>query len=105
MEDTGCCAPDENPLAALADDEALVAMAKAIGHPLRLEIIRQLADRSDCVCGDLVEGLDTPQSTVSQHLKVLKDAGLVQGTISGRQTCYCLNRSGLRRFRSLAAGL
>lgn len=71
----------------------MATWAKALGHPARLAIIRFLMQREDCMCGDIVEELPLSQSTVSQHLKELKDAGLIQGTISGVRTCYCINEA------------
>ena len=65
--------------------------AKALAHPARLAIIDYLVSKQDCVCGDIVDNLPIAQSTVSQHLKELKKAGLIQGTIQGPKTCYCLN--------------
>ena len=64
---------------------------KALAHPARLAIVRLLAARDECVCGEIVDDLPLAQSTVSQHLKALKEAGLVQGTVEGRSTCYCLD--------------
>jgi ArsR family transcriptional regulator, arsenate/arsenite/antimonite-responsive transcriptional repressor len=76
-----------------------VAMLRAIAHPARFRIVRLLAERQTCVCGDLVDELPLAQSTVSEHLKVLKDAGIVQGTIEGPNTCYCLEPSALEWLR------
>jgi ArsR family transcriptional regulator len=86
-------------------DEALASLAKALAHPIRVQIVRILARTEGCVCGDLVDQLPLAQSTVSQHLKILKDAGLVQGTIDGPRVCYCIDPAGLRRLRVLVAGL
>lgn len=69
----------------------LAERLKALSHPARLAIVELLAARDECVCGEIVDGLPLAQSTVSQHLKALKEAGLVQGTIEGRSTCYCLD--------------
>lgn len=69
---------------------------KALAHPARLAIVELLARYDECVCGEIVDDLPLAQSTVSQHLKALKDAGLVQGTIEGRRTCYCLDTEALR---------
>ena len=63
---------------------------KALAHPARLAIVRLLAERDECICGEIVDDLPLAQSTVSQHLRALKEAGLVQGSIEGRRTCYCL---------------
>jgi len=82
--------PDASPT-----DDALAGLARALGHPARLAILRVLAARDSCVCGEIVDELPLAQSTVSQHLKVLKEAGLIQGTISGPRTCYCLDRDAL----------
>ena len=100
-----CCEP-----AALADldpasDEQLAVLAKALAHPVRVQIVRILAQTEGCVCGDLVDALPLAQSTVSQHLKVLKDAGLVRGTIDGPRVSYCIDPAGLRRLRVLVAAL
>ncbi|MFN8558682.1 MAG: metalloregulator ArsR/SmtB family transcription factor [Dehalococcoidia bacterium] len=73
-----------------------VQMLRALANPVRFRIVRLLAERSACVCGDLVEALPLAQSTVSEHLKVLKDAGIVQGTIDGPNTCYCLDPAAFR---------
>ncbi len=73
-------------------DNQLAAIAKAIGHPARVAILRQLAKIKGCVCGDLVEVLPLSQSTVSQHLKELKKAGLIQGEVEGKRICYCIDK-------------
>lgn len=65
--------------------------AKALAHPARVAILRLLAQRASCVCGDIVDELPLAQSTVSQHLKELKQAGLIQGTIAGTNVCYCID--------------
>lgn len=67
--------------------------AHALGHPARVAILQYLAQTPGCVCGDLVDVLPLAQATVSQHLKVLKKAGLITGEISGPRTCYCINES------------
>jgi ArsR family transcriptional regulator len=85
-------------------DEEIASLAKALAHPIRVQIVRILARTEGCV-NELVEQLPLAQSTVSQHLKVLKDAGLVRGTVDGPRTCYCIDPAGLRRLRVLVAGL
>lgn len=77
----------------------LAAQSKALAHPARLAIIQLLAARTECVCGEIVDDLPLAQSTVSRHLKVLKEAGLVQGTVDGPSVCYCLDREALRALR------
>lgn len=106
MKDPACCpAPDLRVVGDEVADEALATLCKALAHPLRVQIIRILARTDGCVCGDLVEQLPVAQSTVSQHLKVLKEAGLIQGTIDGPRVCYCIDPEGLRRLRVLVSGL
>ena len=73
------------------DDERTVQLFRAIGNPTRFRILQVLAEQQACICGDLVEMLPLAQSTVSEHLKVLKEAGLIQGTIDGPSTCYCID--------------
>jgi ArsR family transcriptional regulator, arsenate/arsenite/antimonite-responsive transcriptional repressor len=81
------------------DDERLAARLKALAHPARLRIIDLLAARGTCICGEIVDVLPLAQATVSQHLKVLKDAGLLQGTIDGPRSCYCLDATALSELR------
>jgi ArsR family transcriptional regulator len=78
------------------DDVALAARLKALAHPARLAILRTLAERETCICGDLVEVLPLAQATVSQHLKALRKAGLVRGETDGPRSCYCLDADALR---------
>ncbi len=77
-------------------DERLVAMLKALGNPVRFQIMRTLAERQTCITQDIVDFLPLAQSTVSQHLKVLREAGLILGEIEGPATCYCINPEGVR---------
>ena len=83
-------------------DEELAILAKALGHPVRVQILKALAKKETCVCGEIVELVNNlAQSTVSQHLKILKEAGLIHGEIEGTSVCYCLNAQGLKRLRML----
>ena len=105
-----CCPPaneqaDLRPVEGAAADEELAALAKAIGHPARVQIVRLLVRKTACVCGDIVDELPLAQSTVSQHLKVLKDAGLIRGEVDGSRVCYCIEPRALRRLRALVGGL
>lgn len=86
-------------------EDRLAKTSKALGHPARVRIVKLLLSVDTCVCGDIVDKLPLAQSTVSQHLKVLKDAGLVLGTIDGPRTCYCLDREALAEFKALAGAL
>lgn len=69
----------------------LATLAKALGHPARIAILQFLANKKSCVCGDIVDELPLSQSTVSQHLKELKNAGLIKGNIEGPSVCYCID--------------
>lgn len=86
-------------------DAELARMTKAMGHPARVAIMRLLITRGECVCGAIVDELPLAQATVSQHLKVLKEAGLVQGEIDGPRVCYCVNPAAVRRLKELVGGL
>jgi ArsR family transcriptional regulator len=92
-----------------ADLAELADFAKALSHPARLAILQTLAARGTCVCGEVVEVLPLAQSTVSQHLKALKDAGLIRGETDGPRSCYCLDGDAVARladaFTGFAAGL
>jgi DNA-binding transcriptional ArsR family regulator len=81
---------------------AFARICKALGHPTRVRIIEHLRSMDRCICGEIVNILPLAQSTVSQHLKCLKDAGLIQGNVEGPRTCYCLNKDMLERFRQMA---
>ena len=81
--------------------QQIAALAKALGHPARIAILRLLAARQACICGDIVQELPLSLSTVSQHLKELKDVGLVRGDIDGPRVCYCLDPEGWTRARAL----
>ncbi len=97
--------PDLRPIEGPQADDELAALAKAIAHPARVQILRILVRKTACVCGDIVEELPLAQSTVSQHLKVLKDAGLIRGDVDGPRVCYCIEPRTLRRLRALVGGL
>jgi len=99
-----CCeagVPSGPPLERSSRDEELAALCKALGHPVRVAILRHLAQVDGCICGRIVEVLPLAQSTVSQHLKILKESGLVRGEVQGPRTCYCLDRNILERCRGL----
>ncbi len=82
------------------DDETLAAMAKAVAHPARLAILRVLTHRETCATGDVVAELPLAQSTVSEHLRILREAGLIQGEIEGPRTRYCVDATGLAVLRA-----
>ena len=88
-----------------AAQQQTAAIAKALGHPARVAIMQLLAQREACVCGELVLALPLSQSTVSQHLKELKAAGLVQGEVDGPRVCYCVDAAGWAQARQLLGSL
>lgn len=105
-----CCPPDGEgadlrPVEGDEADEELATLAKALGHPARVKILRTLLRKNGCICGDLVNELPLAQSTVSQHLKVLKEAGLIYGDVDGPRVYYCIEPRALRRLRALVGGL
>lgn len=87
------------------EQNELATLAKALGHPARIAIIQFLVRSKACVCGDIVDELPLSQSTVSQHLKELKTAGLIKGTIDGPSVCYCINDKVWNRARRLLSDL
>jgi ArsR family transcriptional regulator len=86
-------------------DLELARLARALGHPVRVAILRTLLRRGECVCGTLVDQLPLAQSTVSQHLKVLREAGLVVGEVDGPRVCYCASPAALEKARRLLDAL
>jgi ArsR family transcriptional regulator len=87
------------------EESELARIAKALGHPIRVKILRILLQRKACLCGEIVAEVPVAQATVSQHLKVLKEAGLIQGEIDGPRVCYCANFDQLHRFVGLVSWL
>ncbi len=88
-----------------ATDADLARLAKALGHPARVAILRLLITRTECVCGEIVHELPLAQSTISQHLKMMKESGLIQGEVDGPRICYCVNRAVLAQLKALIAAL
>src|SRR5512132_452746 len=97
--------PDLRPIEGKDADAELAALCKAVGHPARVQILRLLVRRESCICGDIVDELPLAQSTVSQHLKVLKDAGLIRGEIDGPRVGYCVEPRTMRRLKALVGSL
>ena len=78
----------------------LAILTKALGHPARIAIIEYLLKVDTCICGDIVNELPLAQPTVSQHLKELKNAGLIKGSFEGTSICYCVNETGFEKIKS-----
>jgi ArsR family transcriptional regulator len=100
-----CCDDSDVTLPGDETAEDLAALAWAIAHPARVRIVRLLIGRKACVCGEIVDEMTLAQSTVSQHLKILKESGLIQGEVDGPRVCYCINRDKLKLLKKLIAGL
>jgi ArsR family transcriptional regulator, arsenate/arsenite/antimonite-responsive transcriptional repressor len=87
------------------DDERLAQLAKALAHPARVRILRLLTARETCITRDVVDELPLAQSTVSEHLRILREAGLVQASSDGARTVYCVSASGLALLKAGVAEL
>lgn len=100
-----CC--DSSPLNLPLDDRAedFARLAWAVAHPARVRILRLLISRKTCVCGEIVDLLPLAQSTVSQHLKILKEAELIMGEVDGPKVCYYINKKKLRELKRFVSSL
>lgn len=87
------------------EQNKLAVQLKAIAHPARIAILQELIKTNACICGDLVEELGLAQATISQHLKELKNAGLIQGTIDGVSICYCIEPKAWKALQKELNGL
>ena len=97
--------PTDTSNVALTSDEArLAGMLKALGNPVRFQIMKTLAERQVCITQQIVETMPLAQSTISQHLKMLREAGLIHGEIEGPATCYCLDAAGVRWLKEQIEG-
>ncbi|HWQ54275.1 MAG TPA: metalloregulator ArsR/SmtB family transcription factor [Bryobacteraceae bacterium] len=111
QSDVSCCPitehpePDLRPVEGPEADEELAALAKAAGHAARVRILRLLARKETRVCSQIVDELPLAQSTVSEHLRILKEAGLITSSGDGARTGYCIQSSALRRLKALIAAL
>ncbi|MEN9997118.1 MAG: hypothetical protein RI922_108 [Bacteroidota bacterium] len=83
------------------EQNELSTLFKALGHPARIAIIQHILETKSCICGDLVEKFPLSQATISQHLKELKHANIIQGTIEGNSICYCLNPQTLEKLNQV----
>ena len=104
------CCPPAAPASPLPASEAeqnteLARLAKALGHPARVSILRTLLKRDTCVAGEIGEGLPLAQSTVSQHLSQLKEAGPIRGQVAGPRVCYCVEPAAVLLLKALITAL
>ncbi|MEL6141686.1 MAG: metalloregulator ArsR/SmtB family transcription factor [Bacteroidota bacterium] len=83
------------------EQNEIAAIHKALGHPARIAIIQQLLKMNSCICGDFAKEIELAQPTISKHLKVLKDIGIIQGTIEGTSVNYCINAKRWREIQAM----
>lgn len=95
----------EDPVVTALSDEDMGELCKALGNPVRVQMLRILAQRGPTICRDMVDALPLAQSTVSQHLKVLREADLIHGEVDGPRRLYSLNPDRLAQFKGLVATL
>ena len=100
-----CCPPPPPVVPGEDADEETARLAKALGHPARVKILRFLLEREECVVGAIVDELPLAQSTVSQHLKVLRETGLIHGEVDGPRICYCADATRVERLAGLLDAL
>jgi ArsR family transcriptional regulator, arsenate/arsenite/antimonite-responsive transcriptional repressor len=108
-DDALCCSPEDTqaaqllkaPIEGRAADDELAAFAKAIAHPVRVRILRMLARKEARMCSHIVDELPLAQSTVSEHLRILRTAGLVRANENGPRVSYCIVPSALQRLKAL----
>ncbi len=107
LQDSACCAPASCCTLAIdgEDQGHLISLFKALGHPIRFEILKFLLTHPGCITGKLVDHLPIAQATVSQHLKVLRSAGWIKGTVQGPATCYCIDETTVHWFRQRVSNI
>lgn len=105
---SSCCGPATTPASDTRldiDNDELAALCKAIGHPARLQLLRHLIRHGDCYFGSLADVLPLAPSTISKHVSILKDAGLVEGSSDVQRVCYCVRPERLARLKALIGAL
>ena len=104
--DVLCCSSDmpKKPSISFSDEE-FASLCKALGHPARVRLLRLLRSKGECITGDLADELPLAASTVSEHLRILKEAGLIQGAIDGPRRSYCVHAANLKLLRSMMTEL
>ena len=102
---TTCKPPPKRIRQSRFSDEDLGELCKALGHPARVRLLRILLEKGECISGDLADEFSLAQSTVSEHLRILKESGLIKGTIDGPRRCYCVDEEKLNYFKSLVANV
>lgn len=103
---SSCCLPQAAaPTPASIDIDDLAAMCKAIGHPARLQLLRHLIQHGDCYFGSLADVLPLAPSTISKHVSILKDAGLIEGSSDEQRVCYCVKAERLAQLKTMIGAL
>lgn len=103
---TRCCLPtSKRPDAPAIDAEDVARMCKALGHPARVKLLKHLADYGDCYFGSLTDVLPLAASTISQHVTILKEAGLIEGSSDEKRVCYCINKDRIAQLKTVIATL
>lgn len=108
-DEPGCCPPPADvppsPTSGEAAEVELAALARALGHPARVRILRLLIRRGGCICKEIGDEIDLAPSTISQHLKQLREVGLIRGAVDGPRICYCVEPAMVARLRALVDAL
>lgn len=102
---TTCCTTEPTVLEMDFQPEEIAALCKALGHPARVKLLRHLSNYGECFFGSLTDILPLAASTISQHVSILKEAGLILGSADEQRVCYCVNEVRLAQFKKLVAGL
>jgi ArsR family transcriptional regulator len=103
---TSCCGPNAPTTRASAiDADDLARMCKALAHPARVQLLRHLVDYGDCYFGSLADVLPLAASTISQHVSILKEAGLIEGSADVTRVCYCVNKERLQQLKAAIGAL
>lgn len=103
---TSCCGPNVSTKRASAIDvDDLARMCKALAHPARVQLLQHLVGYGDCYFGSLTDVLPLAPSTISQHVSILKEAGLIEGSSDARRVCYCVNKERLRQLKAAIGDL
>ena len=102
---TSACKSEPSKILKKDFEKALAGLCKAISHPARVKLLKILIDKGSCISGNLSDELPLAASTVSEHLRILKEAGLIKGEIDGQRRCYCVDENVLKTFKSLISSL
>lgn len=102
---SSCCGPATAPAPSDIDTDDLAALCKAIGHPARLQLLRHLVKHGDCYFGSLADVLPLAPSTISKHVSILKEAGLIEGSSDLQRVCYCVNPARLAQLKEAIGAL